>query len=361
MRFSLVLASCALAVICGDGSFAQPPSPMHWYRGNTHTHTKFSDDPSDVNAPPAEVANWYKQNGYQFVVVTDHEHLTDVQPLNDAYGKNGDFLVLRGQEITQIVADAQQPDGMRHAHVNGINTDRLIMPIPFPTPGVSMAQTYQRNFTEIEHAGGIPQINHPNLQWSVRLQDLMALRGPFLVEIWNGYPSSNNLGGADDKGIASPSAEALWDSLVSTGKVAWGVASDDAHAYHDFEIRESPNPGKAWIVAYASELNPEAIVDALRQGHFYASTGIQLSHYSSDEKEVSITIQRLRDWSELTSTTRYVTRFVGQGGKILAEVSGLSPHYAFRGNEQYVRASIIDSDGRRAWTQPVFRDKRTSK
>jgi hypothetical protein len=187
---------------------------------------------------------------------------------------------------------------------------------------------------------------------------LKELRGPFLFEIWNGYPFSNNSGGSDDKGAASPSAEALWDSVLTTGKVAWGVASDDAHAYHDFEIRESPNPGKAWIVAYARELKPEAIADALRQGHFYASTGVQLGQYAFDDKEVSITIQRLREWAESTSTTRFVTRFVGQGGKVLAEVAGLSPHYAFRGNEQYVRASIIDSDGRRAWTQPVFRDKR---
>lgn len=55
---------------------------------------------------------------------------------------------------------------------------------------------------------------------------------------------------------------------------------------------------------------------------------------------------------------RYTTRFIGQDGAVLAEASGLSPHYRFRGTKTYVRASIVDSNGHRAWTQPVFRDGR---
>jgi hypothetical protein len=53
-----------------------------------------------------------------------------------------------------------------------------------------------------------------------------------------------------------------------------------------------------------------------------------------------------------------MTRFIGQGGQVLAEVAGISPRYRFTGNETYVRAAIIDSNGNRAWTQPVFRDAR---
>jgi hypothetical protein len=52
--------------------------------------------------------------------------------------------------------------------------------------------------------------------------------------------------------------------------------------------------------------------------------------------------------------TRYATRFIGADGKVLAEVYGLAPRYRFRGDEVYVRASIVDSDGRKAWTQPFF-------
>jgi hypothetical protein len=49
-----------------------------------------------------------------------------------------------------------------------------------------------------------------------------------------------------------------------------------------------------------------------------------------------------------------MTRFIGADGRVLAEVPGRSPGYRPKGNEKYVRASIVDSDGRRGWTQPVF-------
>ncbi|WP_411815969.1 hypothetical protein [Hyphococcus sp. DH-69] len=55
---------------------------------------------------------------------------------------------------------------------------------------------------------------------------------------------------------------------------------------------------------------------------------------------------------------RYLTRFIGQDGEVLAAVAGLTPSYRFTGSEIYVRASIIGSNDKRAWSQPVFRDKR---
>jgi len=59
-----------------------------------------------------------------------------------------------------------------------------------------------------------------------------------------------------------------------------------------------------------------------------------------------------------SGAARYVTRFVGRDGKILAEVPGSKPTYRLRGNEKYVRASVLDSKGNRAWTQSVFLDDR---
>lgn len=366
----------ALFLIAGVGCASAEESrvrpALHWYRGNTHTHTRFSDR-SDANTPPAEVARWFKDHGYQFVVITDHEHLTDVDPLNEALGEPGKFLILRGQEITQVIADPHHVGGVRHAHVNAINSNRLIMPVlpadeadlkgimRIAATGVSMTDTYHRNLDEIDKAGGLPQINHPNLVWSVELKDLLPIRQPFLFEVWNGYPDSNNLGGFDDSGAHFPSAESLWDSLLSAGRVVWGVGSDDSHTYDQFDNPSAPSPGRAWVVACAPSLTTQTIVEALRGGHFYASTGVSLQAYHVDDKEISIEIARLADWSpNLMPSTLYTTRFIGQGGRLLTEVHGLKARFLFRGDETYVRASIIDSDGRRAWTQPIFRDKRNA-
>jgi hypothetical protein len=157
-------------------SAAQPE--LHWFRGNIHTHTLNSDG----NAAPDAVVRWYREHGYQFVVITDHEFLTDVAPLHAVFGAEGKFLVMKGQEITQVIADLTHPDGTRQAHLNAINASRVVIPLGEGTGigrtaprGTTVAQTYARNIAEIRAAGGIAQINHPNFRWSVGVEDMTQL------------------------------------------------------------------------------------------------------------------------------------------------------------------------------------------
>ena len=363
MKSSLAL-SATLAMLATSlvGAAANPNPALNWYRCNTHTHTSAFPN-SDANGTPEQVAAWYRAHGYQCLVITDHEFLTDVAPLNRKYADKGDFLVLSGQEVTQRIVDPSRLNGVRQLHVNGINTGKVIMPLGHPEPGsgITSAQAYERNIAAVRAAGGIAQVNHPNLQWSATPDGLHGIAGPFLLEVWNAFPTSHNLGGIDDTGHDTPPSEGFWDALLSRGKVVWGVASDDAHEYLQFDNREAPTPGKAWIVLRAAALTVPAITDALRKGSFYASTGIKLEDYSADGDSISIKLAQTPEWSpKARSTGRFTTRFIGANGKLLAEVVGDSPRYRFKGDEPYVRASIIDSDGRRAWTQPVFRDERSA-
>jgi predicted metal-dependent phosphoesterase TrpH len=358
----LAAALVALGSLLAAASSAagQGARPLNWYRCNTHTHTTAPVN-SDANGTPWFVADWYKTHGYKCLVITDHELLTDVDSLNKRFGP--DFLVIRGQEITQGIEDATKPSGVRGVHVNGIDIDRLILPLQYPKPAVNLtnAEAYRRNLAAVYDAGGLPQVNHPNMGWSVRKEDLLAIDRPFLLEVWNAFPTHNNLGGVDVDGRVLPSTEQLWDSLLSAGKTVWATASDDVHEYYDRYDRTAALPGMGWIVIQAPELTRESLMAALRQGHFYASNGPVLGDYAVDAKGVSLTIQRTTFWnSTFLDDRRYTTRFVGENGKLLAEVPGFSARYDFRPGERYVRASIIDSDGRRAWTQPVFLDKRGS-
>ena len=66
MRIRLLLAALPLVT---STAHAQP----RWYRGDTHVHTRESDG----NRPPEEVARWYRDHGYDFLVVTDHEKITE--------------------------------------------------------------------------------------------------------------------------------------------------------------------------------------------------------------------------------------------------------------------------------------------
>ena len=47
-----------------------------------------------------------------------------------------------------------------------------------------------------------------------------------------------------------------------------------------------------------------------------------------------------------------------KAGRILSEAITSPAVYQFRGNEGYVRAKVIESNGKIAWTQPVMFGKR---
>jgi hypothetical protein len=346
---------------------ALSPTLTHaeWFRGNTHTHTINSDG----NASPDEVVRWYRQHGYQFVVITDHEFITDVAPLQALLGAEGKFLVMKGQEVSQAVGDIEHPNDIRTAHVNAINAGTVVMPLSggqhrlIASKDVSVSDTFARNIAAITAAGGIAQVNHPNFLWSIGADDMARIPDGTLFELWNAHPFSHNLGGADDAGQRAPSTEELWDVLLTRGQILWAVGSDDSHEYKDWQDPNAPRPGQAWIMVNAERLTPDAITSSLRRGNFYASTGIFLERVSVSSERIAIAIKQ--DTSvgitSLPGDSRFVTRFIGAGGAVVAEVTGLNPSYKFQPDDIYVRASIIDSRNRRAWTQPVFLKSLTSR
>ena len=318
------------------------PGDLRWYKGNTHTHTLNSDGDS----PPDVAVRWYRENGYQFVVMTDHEFLTDVAPLNALLGATGRFLVIRGQEVTQALPDSSHPDKRRQAHVNAINLSRVVL----PQGGASVAESYARNLAAIGAAGGLPQVNHPNYRWSVRLADMIGLPDSTIFELRNGHPGINYAGGTDAAGNVALSTEALWDSLLTRGKLLFGAGTDDSHFFTRPWDRSLPRPGQAWIFVRANELTADAIVRAMRRGDFYASTGVTLGDYRADGKRMTLTMQTRGTGDD----TRFRTEFIGRGGRVLATVHGLTARYDMRGDEGYVRARVTDSNGQQAWTQPVI-------
>lgn len=350
-----------LAHLCAAALLLSAPAQAAWYKGNTHTHSLNSDG----NVAPDDVVRWYRSHGYQFVVMTEHEYITDVAPLQAIFGAQEQFLVMQGQELTQAVRDPKHPDGERQAHVNAINIGKVITPMADGTKSalspriytvsekVSIAETYARNLGLIREAGGVAQVNHPNFRWSVRVEDMFDLPDNTLFELWNGQLEINNLGGTDDSGQKALSTEALWDVLLSRGKRIWGVGVDDSHNFTHLDEPNGAPPGQAWVVVRADRLTPELIAASLAKGDFYSSTGVTLDDVMANDKEIFIKIKTTVR-PGVVANARFVTRFIGRDGKILAEVAGSQPKYTIRGDEGYVRASIMDSNGRRAWTQPSF-------
>ena len=302
-------------------------STARWYKGNTHTHTLNSDGDST----PEEVVKWYRDNGYNFLVITDHEKITPVDPLNLALGEAGEFLVISGQEVTDRAEGKPQ-------HVNALGTTTVSMPKKAAT---SLANL-QANIDAVLALGGVPQINHPNFGWALTADTIAKTRGAMLFEVYNGHPLVNNMGGGD-----SPSTEQIWDKVLSSGRLIYGMATDDVHTVRKLGDRASATPGHGWVMVRTTELSPRAVLDALSRGDFYASTGVELDAYSAENKTVKIKVKEKR-WS------KYRIQFIGKGGKILQEIQAGSAEYTIKGGEGYVRAKVLESNGTAAWTQPYL-------
>ena len=302
-----------------------------WYKGNTHTHTINSDGDSSPDA----VARWYKEHRYHFVVITDHNFLTEVGCLNGLMAAEEKFLVMSGEEVTDDFTDSDDRDYA--IHLNAVNLNRLVL----PAGGSSVLEVLQANVDSINASGAVCHINHPNFHWSLSLEDMYRVNNYKLYELYNGHPTVNNAGGG-----GYLSTEALWDSLLTRGKLVYGVASDDAHSFKDLGPRYA-NPGRGWVWVRADKLDPGEIARALDRGDFYSSTGVTL-------KDIKITGKSYTVEFDQRGQTRHTVYFIGRGGKVL-QTSYESPAvYRITGKERYVRARVADSNGGVAWTQPFF-------
>ena len=299
---------------------------LNWYKGNLHTHTINSDGDS---APDA-VARWYKEHRYQFLVLTDHNYLTDPAGLNSVFAAEERFLLIAGEEVTSKYED-------KSIHVNAFQIRKTLHPVF----GHSVLDTIQKNVDVIRQAGGLPSLNHPNFRWSVTPDELRQVNGMKLFELYNGHPTIHNFGGG-----GSASLEQMWDVVLSAGREVYGIAVDDAHSFKEFRPDLS-NPGRGWVSVQAAELSENAIVEALESGRFYASTGVELDKVVRTSDGLDIAIKQDRDF-------KYTTRFTGKGGKLLATSHELTSKYELRPGDSYVRATVTRSDGEFAWVQPAF-------
>ncbi len=370
-----------------------------WYRGNLHTHSLWSDG-DDF---PEMIADWYKQHGYHFLGLSDHNVLSEgerwvnwsdkgsrpeaLKKYRARFGRHwveerrhegksqvrlkplaefrsqleepGKFLLIPAEEITHSFKKAP-------VHINAINLRDAIRPISGDGVSETIAVNHRAVAAQAKKARQrmIASVNHPNYGWGVRGEELAAVDELRFFEVYNGHPGVRNDGDA-----VHPSTEHLWDIVLALrlGKrrlgVVYGLATDDAHGYHRFGVGKV-NPGRGWVVVRAPYLSAEAVVRALEAGEFYSSTGVVLDEVRRSAGEISLKIRAepgvryrtqfiatLRD-TPLEAAPRLdrdgkplpVTGKYDRGvGAVVAESTDLAPRYRPTGKELYVRARVISS------------------
>ena len=299
-----------------------------WLKGNTHTHTRYSDGDS----PPETVVDWYEAHGYDFLFLTDHNVLIPDDHL--ATLQRGSLPVWQGEEVT-----------MAAVHVNGLGVTELIAP-PWPGRSLSEPEIAESHTERVRWAverilaqGGVAHVNHPNYLYTLTIDDLLASGEFGLLEVANGHSTVNNAGDA-----GHPSTEAIWDALLASGRQVWGVASDDAHHFQTWGDQWC-NPGRGWLQVEADAARLGDVLEALRAGRFYSSSGLELAAYEASPSEMRL---------ELADATATI-ELIGPGGTVLDTTVGDHASFSLTAVGAYARVRATASDGRQFWTQPVFR------
>lgn len=317
-----------LVLIAGEGIVNA--SEWIWAKGNIHTHTSSSDGDSS----PQVTADWYRDHGYQFLVITDHGTATDVSSVQT----NSGFLLIPGEEISM-------PDqGDKPIHGVAINATRTLSA---PASGRTQAETLVRLVDFIIGNECVPVVCHPNWCWAFTHREVLDIRKPYILEIANMGSDCNNEGS-----ISRLSLEQVWDFLLSHGREVYAAATDDTH-FISVGSSVPDGPGRGWVVARVTELTRDAIVSALASGNFYSSTGVELLECSFDGGEIRVSVAP-------TPGRTYLIRFIGKWGSILQETVGTSASYEMTDKslaDSYVRCKVICSDGTVAWTQAYRQPK----
>ncbi len=288
-------------------------------KGNLHTHTTRSDGALS----PEETIQIYEDKGFDFLALTDHR-LYNRQPAP----QGSRLLLLPGMEL-----DATVPDTPVHClHLVSIGSDTqnaFQQDQTFRSERVTQLSDAQHWIDEILAANNLPIVCHP--EWSgMGYSEVSALQRFSLMEIWN---SGCALDCMLDRNAA------YWDELLNDGRIVYGVATDDCHAVSHMGV------GAVYVRA---ERTTESIVEALKNGAFYASCGPKIEDFYVEDGEahircseaVCIRFRHFRWPAHVCMGTR------------LTEASVRLPE-----SIRYIRAEVYDDQGRCAWTNPIFLDR----
>jgi hypothetical protein len=281
----------------------------NWYKGNTHVHTTASDG----GKTPAEVAALYAAAGYDFLYRTDHWAASNVT----AEGDVAPLLWLDGVEL-----DGTDEAGADY-HVVCLGRVR----------GLDRAMGLERAMQAARRQGAMLVLAHPH--WVGNSLD-DALRHRFDgVEVYNHV--CHWLNGKGAGGV-------YWSAMLRRQAGTLAFAVDDAHLRP-----EHPGWNGGWIVANASQRSPEAIQRAIRAGHFYSTCGPEFHSIAGDDRRVEVRTSPVQ-FLRLVGPAWHGAR-VGsfEGETFTAAAFDIPPGWP------YAYLEIEDTQGRRAWTNPLLR------
>jgi len=291
--------------------------PGRFYRGNLHTHSTDSDGVLS----PEDVCKFYRENGYDFLAVTDHFMERFDWPISDTTPyRNDDFTTIIGAEL-----HPRKTEFGNYWHI-------LAVGLPLDFAPYKDGETAAEVATRALAAGAFVALAHP--QWYTLTEaDVISLGDVHAIETFNSGGEITEMGDS-------------WhyiDLMSMRGRRYGGVAGDDAHFNKDDYLG-------GWVMVRSTSLDPDALLEALKNGHYYSSTGITIH-------DVQITADTVRVRCSPAELVILRGSAFGPKGPIFAHERG----YGLTEVEldrtrirDFGRIIVRGADGSHAWTNPLW-------
>lgn len=287
-------------------------------KANLHTHTTVSDG----RIAPQDIIRRYAEKGYDLLNLSDHWKTHDLSQ----YDNHG-MLLVSGSEVHPPFG----VPGKTHWHVVGVN-------VPYGQDMECVKEkTIQETIDYLNSVGAIPIVAHP--YWcGFSSADLMPLKNYSIMEVFN----------TECIYIGRAYSQQTWDELLQAGQNINAVAVDDVH-------KES-SLFQGFTVICAEERTVESVLEALRQGNFYASRGPLFSKISFENGILSADFTPVANVKVVMSAPHGM--FTPQKyAEDMAATEELT-HVEFNLDETglhdvYVRLQITDKNGLDAWSNPI--------
>ena len=315
-----------------------------WYRGNMHTHSRWSDG----NVFPEQAVDWYKENGYHFLVLSDHTNLQlEPQKWVDV-GTDPHWMAIYekyvekyGQSETREVDGKKQvrlpsihelkkkfdvpgrflmiPGHEMNSTANGVTLHGIAVnvteTIPFQAVGETLAESIDNNALAVKKNGDVHghtslfMLNHPI--WPYYDIDPISMSDAKETRLYEFLCAGGNVSSGYDVSPRFWNRESLWDittafRIIKGYPLIYGAGTDDTHNYTNILPVNDCNPGMAWVAVRAEKLEPDAITRALLQGDFYTSTGVEMDDIAFNKVTGTLSVR-----VKPVSGVKYQIQFIG--------------------------------------------------
>jgi hypothetical protein len=206
---------------------------------------------SDGEATPEGLVEHYARAGYDVLAITDHWHITRFE--------HEEILVVPSAELSgNVDGDLEEADVLAY----GIDA---LPDVHEKFPSIAEAASW------IVAQGGVAYLAHP--YWSgLSAQHYLDAPGLSGIEVLNGGSEQQQGNGL---------SVVHWDAILGAGRECHGIATDDSH-YTGQDSR------LAWTMIRATERSRAAVLEALRSGCFYASSGPEIRNVRVDGEGVDV-------------------------------------------------------------------------